>query len=260
MHTKNDLITCIGNLGIKPTDTLLIHSSLKSIGELENGGDTVLDAFIEYMKDGLLIFPTHTWAQMNDEYNIFNPETEPSCVGVLSNLFLKRSKVIRSWHPTHSVAALGKDAANYVAGEEKWDTPCPREGCWGKLYDRKAKILFLGCSLKANTFLHGVEEWNDVPMRFGDTYQQLKIATPQGQIINRPMYRHYNLRGDLSKNFDKMKEPFLYTGVAKEGFVGDALSVLCDAVGMADLTSSFLKHNLDLFGGHEPIPTEWYMK
>jgi aminoglycoside 3-N-acetyltransferase len=129
MHTKNDLINSISAIGIKPDDTLLVHSSMKSIGEVGGGADTVLDAFIEYMKPGLLIFPTHTWAQMNDEYSVFNPITEPSCVVILSNLFLKRPGVVRSWHPTHSVVAIGKDAISYIRGEELWDTPCPRKGC-----------------------------------------------------------------------------------------------------------------------------------
>lgn len=260
MYTKNDIIKAIANFGIRPTDTLLIHSSFKSIGEVENGADTVLDAFIEYMKDGLLIFPTHTWAQMNNQYNIFNPATEPSCVGILTNLFLKRPGVLRSWHPTHSVAALGRDAADYVAGEEKFDTPCPRGGCWGKLYDRKAKILFLECSLKRNTFLHSVEEWNNVPMRLANNPQLLKIVTLEGETINRPTYGHYNLLGDISQNYNKMLEPFIYTGIAKKGFIGDAASVLCDAVGMADLTNSFLKRNLHLFVDGKPVPQEWYVK
>lgn len=260
MYTNNDIINCIINLGIKQNDTLLVHSSMKAIGAVENGADTVLDAFIEYMKDGLLIFPTHTWAQMNDEYNIFNPKTEPSCVGILSNLFLKRANVIRSLHPTHSVAACGKDALKYVEGEEKWDTPCPRGGCWGKLYDRKAKILFLGCSLKSNTFLHAVEEWSHVPMRLADTYQQLEIITLNGQKIDRPLHRHYNPLCDISFNYDKMQEPFIYTGIARKGLIGDAESVLCDAAGMADLTTSFLERDIDLFADDNNVPTKWYKK
>jgi aminoglycoside 3-N-acetyltransferase len=260
MYTKNDLIKSIADLGIQPTDTLLIHSSFKSIGEVENGPNTVLDAFIEYMKDGLLIFPTHTWKQINDTYNVFNPLTEPSCVGVLTNLFLKRPGVIRSLHPTHSVAALGKAAEGYIEGDEKWDTPCSRGGCFGKLYDRKAKILFLGCSLKRNTFLHSVEEWNHIPMRLSDTYQKLKTITPQGEIIECPQYRHSSPVGNVSLNYDKMLEPFLYYNIAKKGFIGDAESVLCDAVAMADLTTEFLELNPNLFGDAAPVPSEWYIK
>ncbi len=260
MYTKTDLINFISDIGIKRDDTLLIHSSMKSIGEVENRADTVLDAFIEYMKPGLLIFPTHTWAKINDKYPVFNPLTEPSCVGILSNLFLKRPGVVRSWHPTHSVAALGKDAASFVSGEELGDTPCPRTGCMGKLYDRKAKILFLGCSLKSNTFLHGVENWNRIPGRLTDKHQKLKIITPDGRIIDKPLRRHYSKFGDVSKNYDKMEAPFIYAGIARKGYIGDAASVLCDAVGMADLTSSFLKRNPDLFADASPVQEEWYMK
>lgn len=79
MYTKQDLKDSIIKIGIRPTDTLFIHSSMKAIGQVEGGADTVLDAFIEYLKDdGLLIFPTHTWKQINDEYNVFDPMTEPS--------------------------------------------------------------------------------------------------------------------------------------------------------------------------------------
>jgi len=260
MYTKNDIVQGLKNLGITPTDTLLVHSSMKAIGEIEGGADTVLDAFLDYMKDGLLIFPTHTWAQMNDEYDIFRPSTEPSCVGLLSNFFMKRPNVLRSLHPTHSVAACGVDAKDYTSGEEEWDSPCPREGCWGKLYDRNAKILFLGCSLKKNTFLHGVEEWNLIPNRLTDTHRKYKIVTPEGNLIDRPLRGHHNPIGDISYNYDKMQGPLLQKGIAVKGFIGDAESVLCDAVGMADLTSSFLKRNPDLFLSEEPVPKEWYME
>ncbi|OJU17312.1 MAG: hypothetical protein BGN88_02025 [Clostridiales bacterium 43-6] len=260
MYTKNDIINSLIDIGIKQTDTLMVHSSMKSIGEVENGADTVLDAFIEYMGDGLLIFPTHTWAQINDQHNTFTPETDPSCVGILSNLFLKRPNVIRSWHPTHSIAARGKDAVEFASGEELWDTSCPRGGCLGKLYDRNAKILFLGCSLKKNTFLHGVEEWNNIPQRRTDTYLQLKIITPNSEVIDRPIRGIYSPLGDVSEHYDKMQKPFIYTSIAKKGLIGDAESWLCDAVGMADLTTSFLKRNPDLFADDNDIPTQWYIK
>ena len=259
MFTKQDILEGIKSLDIKPTDTLLIHSSMKAIGEVEGGANTVLDAFMEYMKDGLLVFPTHTWAQINDEYRIFRPETEPSCVGVLTNLFRRRPFVYRSWHPTHSVAAYGRDAKSYVSGEEKNTTPCARNGCMGKLYDRKAKILFLGCSLKRNTYLHGVEEWNQIGNRLSDNYHPYQIMTPDGRLLSCPMRGHQNPVGDISQNYDKMLEPFLKKGIATQGRIGDAECVICDAVGMAELTSVYLQRDQDLFLTSDPIPVEWIL-
>jgi aminoglycoside 3-N-acetyltransferase len=116
IYIKDDIKEQLKDLGLRPDDTVLVHSSMKSIGEVYGRAEAVLDAFIEHLSDGLLIFPTHTWREINDQYNVFDPATEPACVGILPNLFMKRPGVVRSWHPTHSVAALGRGAQEYVRG------------------------------------------------------------------------------------------------------------------------------------------------
>ncbi len=258
MYTKQELIKQIEALKIKQTDTLLIHSSMKAIGLVEGGADTVIDAFMDYFNEGLLVFPTHTWAQMSDSYTLFDPKKEPSCVGILSNLFMKRTGVFRSLHPTHSVAAFGKNAKAFTQGEEHFDTPCPREGCWGKLYDMDAKILFIGCTLQTNTIIHGVEEWNHIPERLSKNPQALKIKFDDNTIIERPVYRHHNLAGDVSKHYGKLTEPLLSLGIATTGKFGDARTILCRTKQMVDLTSYFLKRNQDLFIDNSPVPLFWY--
>lgn len=253
MYKKEDLLRDIIKIGIKSTDTLLIHSSMKAIGDVEGGAETVLDAFIEYMSRGLLIFPTHSWDSINKENPLFDVENEPSCVGLLSNLFLKRPGVLRSWHPTHSVAALGKDAAEYIMGEEKSTTPCSRKGCWGKLYDRKARILFLGCTTKKNTFIHGVEEWYDIKNRLAAEPVIFKIKTPRGNILPCTQFRHHSPIKDISLNYDKIQSPLLQKGISVKGYIGDALSYLCDAQKMSDFTGELLKKNPDLFLDDAPV-------
>ena len=74
--------------------------------KVEGGADTVLDAWIEYFGHGLLLLPTHTWKNINADSPVFNSKETPSCVGLLTNMFLKRDGVIRSLHPTHSMAEL----------------------------------------------------------------------------------------------------------------------------------------------------------
>ncbi|PUU93679.1 AAC(3) family N-acetyltransferase [Halanaerobium sp.] len=257
MYTKNDLIKDFKEIGIDPEGTLLVHSSMKSVGEVEGRADTVIDAFMDYMKDGLLVFPAHSWSEENNEDNIFNPKTEKSCVGILTNIFRKREGVLRSLHPTHSLAAYGKDAEEFISGEEKVDTPCPRNGCYGKLYDRNAQILFLGCTLKSNTFIHGVEEWNQIPNRLGEKPVEYKIITGD-KIIKAPVHPHQAPVKDVSKNYDKLREPLLEKNICRTGKIGDAESYLCQAKEMADLTSTFLQKNQDLFLEDQPVPEQWY--
>ena len=257
MYTKADLIKAFKEIGINPEGTLLVHSSMKAVGEVEGRADTVIDAFLEYMQDGLLVFPTHSWSEENNEDNKFNPETEKSCVGILTNVFRKRKEVFRSLHPTHSLAAFGKDAEKFISGEEKVETPCPRDGCYGKLYDREAQILFLGCTLKSNTFIHGVEEWNQIPNRLGETPVDYKIIL-KDKVMERPVHPHQAPVEDVSKNYDKLKKPLLEKNICHKGKIGDAVSYLCQAKEMADLTSRFLQKNQDLFLDDQPIPEEWY--
>jgi len=250
MYTKQDLLNAIIEIGIKPDDTLLIHSSYTAIGEVQGGADTVLDVFTEYLQDdGLLILPTHSWAHIGKENPLYDPETEPSCVGYLTNLFMKRPGVIRSLHPTHSVAAIGKDAVDYTSGEEYSDTPCPRKGCWGKLYDRKAKILFLGCTMKRNTYLHGVEEWNEIPDRVDEEITVVyQIKMPDGSLRELPSHRHHcSTSNDVSFNYDRVQPTFAKNNAIKFGKIGRADSILGDAVMMADIVTQLLKRNPHIF-------------
>jgi len=253
IHTKDSLLKDLGHSGIDPNGTLLVHSSMKAIGKCEHGADTVLDALIEYMQGGLLIFPTHTWKTVGAQETVYDPTSSSCCVGILPSLFLTRPDVIRSLHPTHSVAAIGKDAKTYTNNEEKHNTPCPRNGCYGKLYDRRAQILFLGCDLSKNTFLHGVEEWNNVPDRMTDQMQELYIQTKDG-LLPCPQHRHYCSKcKNVSFHYGKMESAFIATGVAKYCKIGDASCVLGDAVAMADITSRHLKINPDLFIDAAPV-------
>lgn len=255
MHTKKSLLADLENSGINPRGTLLVHSSCKSVGECENRGDTILDAFTEFMRDGLLIFPTHTWDSVKwdrlengvpvGDSNVFDPKM-PSCVGILPNLFLKRDGVIRSLHPTHSLAALGADAAEFTRGEEFTRTPCPRDGCYGKLYDRGAQILFLGCELTANTYLHGVEEWNNIPNRLTAHPQEIFIKLGD-ELLRCPQFRHYYSGGDVSDNYGKAEKIFAENGAATYCKIGSARGVLCDAVKMADIIGGILRKDPDFF-------------
>ncbi len=259
MYTKNSLLQDIEKMGINPQSTLLIHSSMKSIGLVEGDADTVLDAWSEYMRDGLLIFPTHTWKQIGKETMTFDSRSLPSCVGILPELFRHRPGVLRSLHPTHSVAALGNMAKDYVSGEETRVTPCPREGCWGKLLDLDAEILFLGCTLRSNTFLHGVEEWEEIPDRLDEKTQHLTIISPDGKEYHTDMHRHNCLAcDDVSENYIKMEPVFAKRGVVRYGRFGDAKCVIGNARQMRDVTVEMLKHEPQLFTTSEPVPEAWY--
>ena len=118
-YTKEDLKEQLRKMGFSGNDAVMVHSSMKALGNVEGGADTVVDAFIEFFSEGMFMTPTHTWKQMSEEYAVFDPKNEPACVGIIPNVFMKKEGVVRSLHPTHSIAAIGKGAEEYVKGEER---------------------------------------------------------------------------------------------------------------------------------------------
>lgn len=255
-YTKQDLLDGLRQLGINPKGTLLVHSSMKSLGKVEGGADTVLDALSEYMKEGLLVLPTHTWSYINTTNPKFDVVHSEVCVGILPELFRKRKGVIRSWHPTHSVAALGKDAVEFVKDNELWDTPCARKSPWGKLLDLDAQIMLLGVDLRRNTFIHGVEEWVDIPGRLTDEPEMLTVVTPDGREISVPSRRHCG--DNWSEYFWKIDDFLQEKQVMITGKLGDATVRICQTEPMTEVIKQLLRINPDLFSNNDPFEKERY--
>jgi aminoglycoside 3-N-acetyltransferase len=259
MYTKQDLMSAMKEMGIQSTDTVLIHSSMKSIGTVEGGADTVLDVFMEYLSEGLLILPTHTWANMSQTHDVYDPANEPSCVGLLTNLFRKREGVHRSLHPTHSLAAFGKDSINFLKGEDDMTTPCSPDGCYNRLRERNAKILLLGVNHSRNTYLHCVEEVLQVPDRLTLSPVRFQIIMPDGNVKASNMYRHYNTKtAHISQNYTKLEEAFYHKEAAKQVKFGDASCILCDVNQLFQVTEQVLSHEMNCLIELDEIPKHWW--
>ena len=135
MVTKQEILAFLEEAVIKHSDSVTIHCSLRSIGRIENGADGLIDAFREYLKDGLFIVPTHTWDKVGRKSPYYDVRTTVPDIGTLAEVAAFRKDGVRSLHPTHSVAAFGKGAAEFVRGEEKCASPAPPGSCISRLTD-----------------------------------------------------------------------------------------------------------------------------
>lgn len=256
-YTKQRLKQDLAAMGLTGAETILIHSSMKSIGEVEGGADTVLDALMEYFAQGLLLLPTHTWRFMDGGNTVFDVRNSPCCVGILPELFRQRPGVIRSLHPTHSMAAYGKDAAAYLAGELETSTPCAPGGCYDRLRTVHGKILLLGVTHARNTFIHSVEEVLNVPHRLTDKPLKLTVVDEAGESHTAYMRRHYNAdQPHISEDFVKLEQAYLDCGAAQNTKLGDAKCILCDAEGLFRVTRHVLAPNPEAFVVEPVIPAE----
>lgn len=257
-YTKDDLKKDLAQMGLQSTDKIMVHSSMKSIGEVEGGADTVVDALMEYFSDGLVMVPTHTWKQMSEQYNVFDPMTEPACVGIIPNIFYKRQGVYRSLHPTHSIAAFGMGAKEYVAGEENRSTPCAEEGCFGRLKEIGAYILLVGVTHARNTYIHSVEESFAVPERLTEHPTTFRVKLPDGSLKEVKMHRHYNAKEEhISDTFDKFMNGYYELGAARKVTFGDAQCILCEASKLYEATARILKREINCFIDRPEMPNSW---
>ena len=60
------------NLGIKKDDTILMHSSLSSLGYIEGGAETVIDTILSVLTEGTLLIPALSYSYVNNENPVFN--------------------------------------------------------------------------------------------------------------------------------------------------------------------------------------------
>ena len=242
MNTIKSLRNDLERLKVDPSGILMVHVSYKAIGETEGRGDAVLDCLSQYMENGLFLMGGHTYENVNDEHPVMDARNTPVCVGVLPELFRRRPGVRRSLHPTHSICGLGRHAAEFLTGDHLADTPCGLKTAWRRLYEQKAQILLIGVRFDRNTFIHGIEEWYNIPGRVADEPKPYYVIDFDGVTHFTPQRRH--CYGQPSKLFES-ENAMLAAGAATEGKFGNAACFLCDAKKLSDTWGEILAKDPD---------------
>lgn len=165
MITSSDISAALSELGIKAGDICLFHSSYKSLGPVDGGAAAVIAGFESLLgKEGTLVAPTLCQVDFKNSYKTWYMD-KPSDAGWLTEYFRKQPYVYRSNQATHSVAARGKLAYEltyeHTAGKPRL---CPfgeyafcDTSPWYKMYERNAKVVFVGVSMMYHTFKHMLE-------------------------------------------------------------------------------------------------------
>ncbi len=112
--TKVKLVADFKAIGILEGDTVAVTLSLKSIGYIEGGADTFIDALLETVgSHGTIMMNAYTNTFPASEipsHYIFDPATTAPNTGIAPKTLLKRRGAIRSTHPVCSVVAIGENA------------------------------------------------------------------------------------------------------------------------------------------------------
>lgn len=170
MLTKETLTQALRGFTIEKNAVLLVHSSLKSLGQIDGGAETVIKALRETVCDGTLVMPTlssKNWETVFQDWSI----DRPSDTGLITETFRLQENSYRSDNETHSVAASGVFAQDLTSGKKNagarygifGDYCFSTQSAWQRMYDSrtrygvKAYVLFWGVSMLYNTFKHFAE-------------------------------------------------------------------------------------------------------
>ncbi len=195
----DDLLRLLRNAGINSGDAILVHSGMSGFEGFRGSVSDIIQVFEDAVgPSGTLLMPTLTTSGSALDYarsnRIFDVNTTPSQVGLLTEVFRRSPGVARSVHPTHSVAVWGADQDWWIADHHLSDTPCGRGTPWQRLWERDGRIVLAGVSIAAMTYFHCTEERLEHRMPFSPfTTERYRIrCRANGRVFDSAPMRLYD--------------------------------------------------------------------
>jgi aminoglycoside 3-N-acetyltransferase len=258
-RTRLSLASDLRHLGISPGTTLLVHSSLSSLGWVCGGAVAVIQALQDVLTNaGTLVMPAHAgdlsdpaywqhppvpeawWPEIRDQMPAYDPARTPTRgMGRIAELFRTWPDVLRSDHPHDSFSAWGRQASLVI-------TPHHLEHSLGeasplaRLADLDARVLLLGVGFESNTSFHLAETRSG---RFEWTVQGAPVLE-QGRRVWKT-FRNVNYESD---DFVPCGQAFEATGAVQRGRIGSAEARLFSIRAGVEFATAWLRE-------HRPPPT-----
>jgi aminoglycoside 3-N-acetyltransferase len=238
MITQRRLIADLLALGLTPGQTVVVHSALRSIGYVEGGAQTVVQAFQAVVGPaGLLVFPTFTYSGSDR----FEPAATSGKTGAIAEAARHWPGAIRSWHPTHSVVAIGQEAAaicaeHHLVGGLAKGSPLDRAA------QRGGMIVLLGVGHTSNSTIHVGESHAAVRYRAvpfsPDDPPFARIVSAAGSI-DTPLHEPPG----CSKAFGVIEYPLRRRSLVHDGKVGAALAQRIPGLAVIATVKALLAEN-----------------
>lgn len=245
------------SLGLRPGMTVLVHSSLSSLGWVCGGPVAVILGLESVLGDeGTLVMPSQStdlsepskwknpavpeewWREIRETMPAFDPDLTPTRqMGTIAETFRKQNGTVRSNHPAVSFAARGKLAAWLMEPHDPQAGLGPRSPL-GRMYEIGSHVLLLGVGHARNTSLHLAEYLSSWPSKRLSVY---------GNPVRGPEGRRWLTYEDLDHDdadFEEIGEAFERSGrKLARGTVGKADAVLMEQRELVDFAVEWMTAN-----------------
>lgn len=255
--TVDILMEDVQQLGVKPGQTLLVHSSLSALGWVCGGPVAVILALERVLgAHGTLVMPTHSadlsdpsewknppvpkdwWQTIRETMPAYDPDLTPTrMMGVIAESFRKQPGVARSNHPQFSFAAWGVERERVTSGHTLAygmgeNSPLAR------VYDLNGWILLLGVRHSNNSSLHVAESRANYPEK-----RTIRNGAPVLMNGQREWVEFDDFDMDES-DFETLGAEFARsTGLARAGKVGEADALLLPQRALIDFGAKWMEEN-----------------
>ncbi|PSQ33493.1 AAC(3) family N-acetyltransferase [Halobacteriales archaeon SW_12_69_24] len=179
--TVDSITADLAAVGVAAGDTLLVHTSMGSLGWVAGGAQAVSEALQAAVRPGgTLVVPTFTgqysdpatWSnppvpddwvpRMPARLPPFRPAVTPTReMGDVAECLRTYPDAVRSRHPEYSFAAWGADA-EAIAADHDFDHALGEGSPLAEVYDRDGSVLLLGVGHEVNSSLHLAEHRADL--------------------------------------------------------------------------------------------------
>ena len=220
---RGEIADGLRSLGVGAGDVVFTHSSLSSMGRVDGGAETVVDALLDVLgPSGTLAVPTFTLDRDLEHGPIFDPARDESGAGRISEAARLRPGARRSRHVLHSVAAIGADAdMTDHHGPSAWAA----DGPFWRLHELDGRILLLGVPYLRCTFFHMLEQIVQAPYRRWVEFEA-RLLGPDGSLTPLPTRCFVPEENFVGNDFNKLGAEMERRGLVGVGAVGNAVARL----------------------------------
>ncbi|MBL6990775.1 MAG: AAC(3) family N-acetyltransferase [Bacteriovoracaceae bacterium] len=238
-------------LGLSRGQTVIVHSSLKSLGWVCGGAEAVIVALMEVVgPEGTLVMPAHSssnsdptkwqcppvprdwWDIIKETMPAFNPQTTPTRgMGAIAEIFRSFPGVLRSYHPAVSFSAWGKNSS-LITKDHALDFPLGDKSPLARIYDLDGHILLLGVDHDKNTSLHLAE----------NRQKNIKVVTEASAILQKGVrlwqeYKEIDMNPD---QFMQIGSDYEQIAQVRSGMIGQASCKLLPQKKLVDFATQWL--------------------
>lgn len=253
---KEDLARAFKNVGIRRGQTVMVHTSLSSLGFVCGGAQTVIEALLESVgENGTVMMPAQSWKNLDPETGVhweepkewwqtirdhwpaFNPEITPTnTMGAVAEMFRKWPGALRSGHPARSVAAYGKQA-EYLTKNHDLSNIFGDGSPIGKLYELDGYVLLIGVGYDKNTSLHLADARAEYPGKHFTTEHSAVMVDGKRKWV---AYRTLYVDGE---DFEEIGAAFESEGKAFKEPLGNGLLRLMRQRELVDFAVDWIQKN-----------------